>query len=474
MSRGKGRNKAYKTDYAIGENEESLHALTQKNRIALIGQLEYLRWLTRWKNAPSQDELNAFVDDMEYRLITMIDICQLVQDCIEDNEGIRDIIQQWIDNSINEIYQEFIDYVNNLHASNNVAQTVECRDGLYAMIIASHDYIHTANTDFFNAVEALTNVNEFIAQFGEEIVALATRSNPKVLAIATIVSLTSQFIEQVIDTIAEAYEANYTAGVRQEILCDLFCLTQDTCSLSINDIYDYHASKLSLENIFTINELLEFIATGVFTGDLVVHAFFVFQLGMMQKIDGAVGFLSAGNISSFASDALKKTILASSDEINNDWIVFCDDCPSPIDGYYFGGYPQLSDATITGSLVTPLDWWINEDITEPDPILQTDIQVFGVNALAVMQSPVLDGLNKIAFWSASGINGQHFVSIEWFNASNALIQQDSEAYPVGTSGTRRRFEAIAPIGAVRFTLSAQHAFAPLVNSVIRIGLVRVN
>ena len=74
--------------YELPQSDENykLIELSQRHRQALIASCTYLRWMSRHSTLPADlitnDALDAWVSDLELRLMVGLDLCQIIQDCI--------------------------------------------------------------------------------------------------------------------------------------------------------------------------------------------------------------------------------------------------------------------------------------------------------------------------------------------------------------------------------------------------------
>lgn len=84
---------------------DEYYRLTRRQVNAILTQISYLRWRTRWVNSPNEFDTNKFVGDIEDRLMTpevigMID-CNEVENCIVTSPTIASILNSISVNSSN-------------------------------------------------------------------------------------------------------------------------------------------------------------------------------------------------------------------------------------------------------------------------------------------------------------------------------------------------------------------------------------
>lgn len=64
------------------DDEPLLYILTRQQAASLLGMTDFLHWLTRWKNAPGQDEIDAFASETEFNLMNPI-TCEMLTECLQ-------------------------------------------------------------------------------------------------------------------------------------------------------------------------------------------------------------------------------------------------------------------------------------------------------------------------------------------------------------------------------------------------------
>jgi hypothetical protein len=315
-------NKAVKLDYSDGDGDlYNLYQLSDKNAIHLISSLIYFYWSTRWDNPPDTDTLQSYVSELEYNLMTPINFCEYMIDCIESNEGVKNALEQWFDNTS---YNQLLQFVANNYGTSVVGSgnTSDCNDNVFAMIYALHDEIHTRNTDFIESIEAYTNTFELLGDFAEELTLAVSAVTGFGGVLAGALTYGSQLIDYILETLADAYNAEYTATLRDTIACDLFCIARNTCKLSIDDMYNYHLEQLSLSESLSIDQLFLSVISGQWQGSEIVHIMYILQLGFAKLSDAGLWIVS--DFAHAVSNRYKLVLESASDEINNDWGVLCD------------------------------------------------------------------------------------------------------------------------------------------------------
>jgi len=382
-------NKAFKTNWNQifeSDNSEYCVSLTRPMANALISQLEYLRWQTRWENIPSMDAVKAFVDDIEKRLITVsVDCgydmsCEDVADCIDDNETTRTAVQ----NVVNNTYQQSTPTrittgtLATYNAENEPANACN-DDNLFAMATALVDALHGDALDFFEAFEVATNVVEAVNVVGSYL-------GVEILTADTVATITQGF-NYLQENFFENYIAQYTDEKRDELRCALFCYARAQCSFSAADyliaITGIPSSILAIVDDVSVDyaEIIDFfldVADGSYDGIDVVKVCHAVLILLAFSFD--VGFDANAGLRYNQMARYRTQVLVAADEVNNDWTLLCEDCdcigftmthsmvggnvsfPAPLvvtNGAYSATYDDWS-LIAGGSIEVLLDWTFEE------------------------------------------------------------------------------------------------------------------
>jgi hypothetical protein len=260
--------------------------------------------------------------------------CEDVADCIEENEAVQDALADWFSDAVdnNSVVQDALerafdpsrsgDAIPDGYANQNqYGAALGCdlddgwghiRDGL---IPRSFQRVH----DVLETIEFHTDNKEMLAEFLNAI--------PVIGAFFDVIPVTDWvlFFDNVRAWMKEAFEAGDTTDLRDEVACDLFCIWQENCSLSVKQIRDYYWSRTeavvpSWEGAFaSMTSLAAALATGslVTFGDAVVFALVGSQYGFLTFINDWFGI----HIDKTSGD------LALGDP-SDDHLVLCDVCPT--------------------------------------------------------------------------------------------------------------------------------------------------
>ena len=187
------------------------------------------------------------------------------------------------------------------------------RDAVYGAVDRLVRYIHTKSEDFLQQVTQAANISQQIDR--------AISATP-VLGLLPADELAG-YIGFIVDELAQEYNATVDEDLLQSVICDLFCIAVNSdCHLNFNDVVDYFASKVSptFSNFTTtFLNLVQFAATGTFSGDDYFYFMAYFQLqiaGTKQR------FLDIQSIDTYVMQAQ-----AGLNSPDHDWAIFCTACP---------------------------------------------------------------------------------------------------------------------------------------------------
>lgn len=188
------------------------------------------------------------------------------------------------------------------------------KDAIYGAISQLVRYINDKNVDFLQNVGQAAN--------------LAAQVERGISAIPVIGLLPADeaagYISFIVEELSEEYLATVDEELLQSVICDLFCIAVNSdCHLDFNDVFNYFAGKVSptFSNVSTtFLNLVQFAFTGTFSGDDYFYFMCYFQLliaGQAQR------FLDIPNVQAYAQQAA-----AGFNSPDNDWSIFCLDCPT--------------------------------------------------------------------------------------------------------------------------------------------------
>lgn len=241
-----------------------------------------------------------------------VDICDLVADCIADSANVQSALQTYLESkgygsaegtpSTPSTYNE-----DNPLLDGSLISGCD-NDNLFGGVTQLVDLMNTMLEDFFEHVEGLTEGAE---RWGALLEAIPITN---VLAIDDLI----QFADQLIENIGQSYSAEYTAVLRDEFRCDLFCLVKDTCELDFQAWADYFMDLLGesiTENAF--ENTIAWFTGGNFSNEEIVYA----GHAIICQI-----FAYGSKFFGFDMVWFGKVVTAAMNDPDSDWTILCDDC----------------------------------------------------------------------------------------------------------------------------------------------------
>lgn len=207
--------------------------------------------------------------------------------------------------------------LNDSVSSGNILKPDQCLDDyIFNQCVVLVELLNDITIDIFEAIEVGTNQLERWA-----IVTSGVPATGQVIP----VDEGLQFVDQLIEEVFEDYIGAFDTALKNEIACDIFCIAKDSCTLSLDDVISFYEGKvgsLSVEDPVTLlQDIVAFVNTGDFPGDLPVYLMHLLTLSLMKLAQNVFGIDFAG---------LYLQVIAAGDTPNNDWELLCDECPTEI------------------------------------------------------------------------------------------------------------------------------------------------
>lgn len=250
---GQGSNgKIIKYNLRSYEGDLNLYELDRRDTAALIASIIPLDWMKRHDSLPTdldtQDKLSAFADRLRLRLMTIMNFCERMIQCITSDADVQSALVDWLIQALaeNELLQQAVtnaNYYNNGQGlpskpdtSGNILIPADCIkdnaagyvktgivDRAFDNIGQAFDVMILATTDelkkaaFFDFIPAIGELADFIAY-------------------QDIITFSGNFI----GWMKTNFEAEDSPSLRTKYYRDLLCLyINNGCSLSMEDIRDY-------------------------------------------------------------------------------------------------------------------------------------------------------------------------------------------------------------------------------------------
>lgn len=172
------------------------------------------------------------------RSLLSMNPCQFVLDCINDTPEIQQAIATYSNSS--SITGTTPEQQGILDTDVFGSQSPCDNDEIYGMTLQMTDLLNEISVDILELFVTAFSTPGRIGDIIEAIPGLGILPFDDMF----------QMIEKMAVQVFGAYEAAYDTQVREDISCDLFCIAQATCTLTLEDARDYFQSKVvaSLDN----------------------------------------------------------------------------------------------------------------------------------------------------------------------------------------------------------------------------------
>lgn len=277
-------------------------------------------------------ECMSFCEQLIACLTTDTDTQEALAELIRTNPAIGEALSQYMkEHPTGTVYPKLQPLPPAVTAGNILPPNPGCDpDILYAQCIGIVQTANRMTEDFLQTWEVYNNSGEVLSDIVQAI--------PLVGEIADIIGIPGmiEYANDLVDSIAENYLADYSLEYEQQLACEIFCAAKDTCVVSIDMLTNIMnariGSALNLDNgIDLMLSLIDMDVSGFNVADLYLAAFF-----NMLKVANLILPITWG-IEGYLSTI--KTFNTPDD----DWQELCEDCPSPANEWRISGrYPQYA------------------------------------------------------------------------------------------------------------------------------------
>lgn len=244
------------------------------------------------------------------RSILSVSLCDSVADCVANDSGVQDAINNLIATNQN-IGSGTPDGVSSEVAQSGVLDGLICdEDNIFAAATQIVDLVNTFITDFFERIEAASYLVEVIANILQAIPILDQ------LGADNIFEFFNNFAEQ-----AQAeYASNFDEALRTQLRCDLFCFIIDNdCTVTWDMLAQFYADAIAFDiySTFSLESLISFFIGGSFGGSTWVYACYWLVFGVLSL---AAKFLTLD------FRLMIKLFNSALNDSDSDWEILCDTC----------------------------------------------------------------------------------------------------------------------------------------------------
>lgn len=341
--RSKG-NKALLQSMRDTEGLYNLVQLSDRHIQALLSITEYLKWGNRYSSLPdefsSPHVLGDWASGLEERLMhpyeegqeVPID-CESAVNCIIDamnnNQSFRDLFAQKLTPMIlnRNNYNNYITNITYPTPSQPIIEATNGKDLIWARCVAIVEFVHRRITDMMNILEVQSNNIELLKNF--ELIPIIGTLFDEIQA-----DVFLDFADYALSTWSEQYNSNWSEdppvspddpemGSKWVLCCALFCLCESDGVFTVDRINEAFLSCFvgGLPSLENIAEFAQFIIGINDDNPNVVYGTFVFVWGIAR--------ITSMLVNVGITDKFLGAILRLTDEGNNDWEIYCQQCIAP-------------------------------------------------------------------------------------------------------------------------------------------------
>jgi hypothetical protein len=273
------------------------------------------------------------------RSLISMNLCESVQDCIENHEGTQEAILALTGGGGSLAELEAINSSGEIKNGDLAAgENAGCdEDTWFGGIDELIERMNALNVDSLEIFEARTNELDFLSDVIGDITVIDETSIDAVLA----------WMVTLQENIAENYAAQYTTEYADEIKCDLFCLAIEECQLNPDMLFEYFVARLagSVTWESLLLDVLNYLTGGEWSGTQIADFMMLSQIGFRKS----VGFFFGGGQFKDLSLALRVGFRNPSSA----WEELCDECATWEFTVDFADLP--SGFTITSGSLNEVD-----------------------------------------------------------------------------------------------------------------------
>lgn len=202
-------------------------------------------------------------------------------------------------------------------------------DGIFAAVTGLVDFLNQLITDIFEKVELATT--------GLERTAIIVEGVPIVgiLPFDDII----EFADNELENLAQGYAGAYTAQLRDEYRCDLFCIAVEGNGLDFQAFADYFAGRAATDfTNLTFEEAFNYFLTGSSQGEAISHAAHYLVCLALAYGSQFVGI---------SAEYLTRMTLALQNDSDPDWAIVCDPCGDNWSVTFLSGNGRIQGPGIT-------------------------------------------------------------------------------------------------------------------------------
>lgn len=302
------------------EGVDQIYWLSQRQSAALLKISQYLEWKNRYDVLPTDlmdsDDFEAWNDQIKQRLMTPVEICAEIINCIQNDEDVMNELKAFINSNL-EGYDGNTpgERISADSANKNLAAGTNptCdNDILWAQATQIIQYTNSSIENFLQKFEEATNNIELMD---------AMASLPILDEIG--VDALTKLAVIIQEALADGYFADYDEELELELINAVFCAAQMTCEISIAGVWDAIYTRAADD--FTLPPdswqtmlafLLEVADLATDNTNIAIYMFFIYW-----------GMIRTGNIVlpyNIGDRAFTVLLDLAVNDANDDWIYLAD------------------------------------------------------------------------------------------------------------------------------------------------------
>jgi len=268
--------------------------LTERDILLYSAVASAVYWQTRWQDVPASfADVEQYATEALKRLLMPIDICELVADCIRDSDKVQEALQGETGNGYGpKTIINNTQYTQNVFISGDGDGNGCSNDAKFGRIIALVEFIDEVMLDFFQVLDAVTNV---ISQLDELISAVPVFETLPIDEAIGVIGSTGEFWK-------DSYDASVNTQLLERIECELWCEYGTDCDITVGDVrqlilerYNLNSTQGAL-NVFSAFAVFARIAgtiaaggVGTYVGDDFVYLSWLLQLSAIEATGSFFG-----------------------------------------------------------------------------------------------------------------------------------------------------------------------------------------
>ena len=240
-----------------------------------------------------------------------LSFCDEVLNCVQTNQDVSEAIRQASSGQYYDVNQAENITILDTDLLEGQGQTDCDNDNLFGATTQLTDLLNTISSDVLELFETafatpsrLGDVIEAIPGVGE-------------LPVDDALQALEKFSQQV----KSAYDASYDSQLRDDFRCELFCIAQNNCALTMEDVRDYFKDKITVD-VSTADSFLNLMHDILINNWLGLQSVYMMHWFILDAI------IFGTEILGIDVNRLSNQIAIFFNDPDSDWNILCDPCIS--------------------------------------------------------------------------------------------------------------------------------------------------